>query len=299
VPQNIELKLTQSGPASSIEVRNLNPSDLVGSLGSGWDDFMAYPSHAVMLAIIYPIVGLLLAPVLHGYSFLPLLFPLAAGFALIGPLAAVVFYDLSRQRERGMIPRVAASMDMIRSSSLIGIGLLGVMLAALFLTWVATAQSIYNAFFGFAPVFSMPGFFRHVVGTTDGRMFLLAWSAAGSIFAIVAFSISVVSFPALIDRRASATDAVLISLRVIARNPLSMMLWGLIVAAALAVAIIPFFLGLAIVVPVLGHATWHLYRRAVSGAGARRWPPRVRTHRRRYLLDAGRSSHANKSACVM
>jgi uncharacterized membrane protein len=82
---------------------------------------MAYPSHAVMLAIIYPIVGLLLARVLHGYSFLPLLFPLAAGFALIGPLAAVVFYDLSRQRERGMIPRVAASMDMIRSSSLIGI----------------------------------------------------------------------------------------------------------------------------------------------------------------------------------
>jgi uncharacterized membrane protein len=264
VSQSMELKVTRSGPASLVHVRDLKLTDLVGSLSSGWEDFMAYPSHAVMLAIIYPIVGLLLARVLHGYSFLPLLFPLAAGFALIGPFAAIVFYDLSRQREQGIIPRVAAAMDIIRSTSSIAIGLLGAILAALFLTWVATAQSIYNAFFGFAPVFSMPGFVRHVVGTTDGRTFLLEWCAAGSAFAIVAFSISVVSFPTLIDRRASATDAILTSLRVIARNPLSMMLWGLIVTGMLVVATIPVFLGLAIVVPVLGHATWHLYRRAVA-----------------------------------
>ena len=262
--QRIELNFRRSEPASSAQVRNLKLSDLVGSLRLGWDDFMAYPSHAVMLAFIYPIVGLLLARVLHGYSFLPLLFPLAAGFALIGPFAAIVFYDLSRQRERGIIPRVAAAMAIIRSTSSIAIGLLGAMLAALLLTWVATAQSIYSAFFGFAPVFSMPGFFRHLVGTTDGRTFLLDWCAAGSVFAIAAFSISVVSFPMLIDRRALATDAVLTSLRVIARNPLSMTLWGLIVAGVLVAAIIPFFLGLAIVVPVLGHATWHLYRRAVA-----------------------------------
>jgi uncharacterized membrane protein len=225
---------------------------------------MACPSHAVMLAIIYPIVGLLLARVLHGYSFLPLLFPLAAGFALLGPFAAIVFCDLSRQRERGTIPRVTAAMDIVRSISSVAIGLLSAILAALLLTWVATAQSIYNGFFGFAPVFSMPGFFTHLVGTTDGRTFLLEWCAAGSVFAIVAFSISVVSFPTLIDRRASATDAVLTSLRVIARNPLAMTLWGLIVAGVLVAAIIPFCLGLAVVVPVLGHATWHLYSRTVA-----------------------------------
>jgi uncharacterized membrane protein len=264
VSQKIELNFTRSEPASSAEVRNLKLSDLVGSLRLGWDDFMAYPSHAAMLALIYPIVGLLLARVLHGYSFLPLLFPLAAGFALIGPFAAIVFYDLSRQRERGIIPRAAAAMGIIRSTSSFGTGLLGATLAALLLTWVATAQSIYNAFFGLAPIFSMPGFLRHLVGTTDGRTFLLDWCAVGSVFAIAAFSISVISFPMLIDRRASATDAVLTSLRVIARNPLSMTLWGLIVAGVLVVAMIPFFLGLAIVVPVLGHATWHLYRRAVA-----------------------------------
>ena len=262
--QRIELKVTTSRPASSVQVRNLKPSDLVGSLRLGWDDFVACPSHAVMLAIIYPIVGLLLARVLHGYSFLPLLFPLTAGFALLGPLAAIVFYDLARQRERGIIPRVAAAMDIVRSTLSVAIGLLGAILAALFLTWVATAQSIYNAFFGFAPVFTMPGFLMHLVGTADGRTFVLEWCAAGSAFAVVAFSVSVVSFPMLIDRRASATDAVLTSLRVIARNPISMTLWGLIVAGVLVVAMIPFFLGLAIVIPVLGHATWHLYRRAVA-----------------------------------
>ncbi len=169
VSESIELKFMPSGPASSMQVRKLKPGDVVGSLRSGWDDFRAYPSYSIMLAIIYPIVGLLIARVLHGYSFLPLLFPLSAGFALLGPFAAIVFYDLSWQRERGRIPSAAAAMDIIRSTSSTAIGLLCAMLAVLFLTWVATAQSIYNAFFGFAPVFSMSEFFERVIGTVEGH----------------------------------------------------------------------------------------------------------------------------------
>ncbi len=154
--ENVESRLIPSGPASSIQVRKLTLSDVVGSLRSGWDDFRTYPSHAVMLAIIYPIVGSLIARVLQGYSFLPLLFPLSAGFALVGPFAATVFYDLSRRRERDGILSAANVPEILRSASLGAIGLLGALLAVLFLTWVATAQSIYNAFFGFAPVASMP-----------------------------------------------------------------------------------------------------------------------------------------------
>jgi uncharacterized membrane protein len=266
VLENVEPRLVPSGPASSIQVRKLTLTDVVGSLRSGWNDFMAYPSHAVMLAIIYPIVGLLIARVLQGYSFLPLLFPLSTGFALLGPFAAIVFYDLSRRRERGGILSAANVLDIIHSASSGAIGSLGAMLAVLFLTWVATAQSIYNAFFGFAPVSSTPVFFEHVISTAEGRRFLLEWCAAGLMFAVVAFSISVVSFAALIDRRASATDAVLTSLRVIARNPLAMALWGLICAGLLVVAIAPIFIGVAVIMPVLGHATWHLYRKAVSCA---------------------------------
>lgn len=147
--ENVEPMLIPSRPASSIQVRKLTPSDVVGLLRSGWDDFLAYPSRAVMLAIIYPIVGLSIARVLQGYSLLPLLFPLSAGFALLGPFAAIIFYDLSRRRERGDILSTANVMDIIHSVSSGAVGLLGAMLAVLFLTWVATAQSIYSAFFGF------------------------------------------------------------------------------------------------------------------------------------------------------
>src|SRR5260221_2302647 len=125
VLENVEPRLTSGGRTSSIQVRELTLTDLVGSIRSGWDDFMAYPSHAVMLAIIYPIVGLLIARVLHGYSFLPLLFPLSAGFALLGPFAVIVFYDLSRRRERGDILSAANVLNMIRSASSGAIGLLG------------------------------------------------------------------------------------------------------------------------------------------------------------------------------
>jgi len=264
--ENVEPMLVPSRPASSIQVRKLTLSDVVGSLRSGWDDFVAYPSHAVMLAIIYPIAGLSIARVLQGYSLVSLLFPLSSGFALLGPFAAIVFYDLSRRRERGDILSTANVINIIHSVSSGAVGLLGVMLAVLFLTWVATAQSIYNAFFGFAPVSSMPEFFEHVISTAGGHRFLAEWCVVGLMFAIVTFSISVVSFAALIDRRASAIDAILTSLRVIARSPLTMALWGLICAGLLFVAIVPIFLGLAVVMPVLGHATWHLYRKAVNCA---------------------------------
>lgn len=262
--ESAELNFIANVPASLAPVRKLKLSDLAGSLRSGWGDFTAFPSHAAMLAIIYPIVGLLIARVLHGYSSLPLLFPLAAGFALLGPFAAMLFYDISRQRERGAAPSVAAVLDIIRSPSSGAIVVLGAMLAVLFVIWVATAQSIYNATFGFTPVFSMPRFLQNVTGTVDGWKFLLEWSAAGMGFAVVAYSISVISFPFLIDRNASAADAILASLRAIARNPLVMALWGLIVAGLLVLASIPAFLGLAVLVPVLGHATWHLYRRVAS-----------------------------------
>ena len=172
---------------------------------------------------------------------------------------------MSRPTHGGSVPRACPHRE--QAAIAIGaVGLLGAMLAVLFLTWVATAQSVYNAFFGFAPVSSMPEFFEHVISTAEGHRFLAEWCAVGLMFAIVAFSISVVSFAVLIDRRASATDAILTSLRVIARNPLTMALWGLICAGLLVVAIAPIFLGLAVVMPVLGHATWHLYRKAVSCA---------------------------------
>ena len=126
----------------------------------------------------------------------------------------------------------------------------------------------------------MCDFVMQVATTSKGRTFLLAMCGTGFAFAVVSFCISVVSFPLLLDRKASATDAMLTSFRVIAKSPLTLSVWGCIVAGLLLASTLPAFLGLAVVVPVLGHATWHLYRRAVatraSASTASRKPPWVR-----------------------
>lgn len=257
------------GPLEPVELRRLELRDLGYVLKLGWDDFLAYPSFAVMIALIYPIIGLLIARVLHGYSFLPLLFPISAGFALLGPFAAVTFYNISHRRERGEAPCQFSISGVTRSQSGKSIAMLGGGLAILFVVWLGTAQAIYNSFYGFAPVSSMSDFVTQVATTSEGRAFLIAMCGTGFVFALVSFCVSVVSFPLLLDRKASATDAILTSFRVIARSPLTLIVWGCIVAGLLLAGSVPAFLGLAVVVPWLGHATWHLYRRAVATNGSR------------------------------
>jgi uncharacterized membrane protein len=253
----------REGPPDPARLRRLEFHDLRDALQQGWADFVSFPSFAVLIAVIYPILGLIIARVLHGYSFLPLLFPIAAGFALLGPFAAVVFYDLSRRRALGQSADDFSIRDVASSPSRTGIAALGGVLALLFLIWLGAAQGIYNSFYGFAPVSSMGDFVAQVATTSRGITFLILMCGTGFVFALVSFCISVVSFPMLLDRKASATDAMLTSYRVIVKSPIVLLGWGGIVAVLLIAGSIPAFLGLAIAVPVLGHATWHLYRRAV------------------------------------
>jgi uncharacterized membrane protein len=258
-------QVSASQRRAAISVRELSPSDIGFALRLGWRDFLRYPSFAIILALVYPLLGLLMARILHGYAFLPLLFPLAAGFALIGPFAALIFYELSRRSRTADGDHLRSAFNNVLQSPSIGsIMALSGLVAIIFVVWIAVAQSIYNSFYGFAPVASMSEFVVQTLGTGKGRTFLLESCAVGAIFATFTFGISVVSFPFLLDQKASAVDAMLVSFRVIKRNPRVMFLWGMLVAALLAIAIVPFFLGLVVVLPVLGHATWHLYRRAVS-----------------------------------
>jgi uncharacterized membrane protein len=141
---------------------------------------------------------------------------------------------------------------------------LGVLLLALFVTWVATAQAIYVAAFGYETAAGIPDFATRVLTTPQGWWLIIAGCSIGFVFALVALCISVVSFPLMLDRHAGAGEAMVTSLRAVARNPLPMAAWGLIVAALLVAGSLPFFLGLAIVIPLLGHATWHLYRAVIE-----------------------------------
>lgn len=244
-------------------IRDVGVDDIKQSLREGWDDFKAIPSHGLMIALIYPVLGLVLARMTLGYSVLPLLFPLAAGFALLGPFAAVGLYELSRRRENGEQPTVSQALGVFRAPSFGAMLGLGAMLMVLFVVWVATAQAIYSATFGYAAAASIPDFAQRVLTTPEGWTLIIAGCGVGFLFALVALCVSVVSFPLMLDRHASLADAVLTSLRAIQKNPKSMAGWGLIVAVLLALGSLPAFIGLAVVIPVLGHATWHLYRKVV------------------------------------
>jgi uncharacterized membrane protein len=244
-------------------VRKIGPRDLADALASGIDDFAAMPSHAVFLCLIYPIVGFFLGGLTLGYNVLPLFFPLAAGFALIGPVAAVGLYELSRRRERGLDARWTHAFDVLRSPSLGAIVALGCLLMVLFLAWLASAQALYESLFGVMPPSSFNQFVRDVFTTPAGHSLMLWGNLIGFLFAVCVLTISAVSFPLLIDREVGAAAAVATSTRVVIANPLTMALWGLIVAALLVLGSLPAFIGLAAAMPVLGHATWHLYRKAV------------------------------------
>ncbi len=215
-------------------VRSIGVADLKDALARGLADFSAMPTHAVFLCLIYPIVGLVLARLLLGYDILPLLFPLAAGFALLGPFAAIGFYELSRRREQGLDVSWQDAFDVLRSPSRGAIAALAFLLLVIFAIWIAVAQAIYVANFGYEPAASIPDFLRQVLTTPAGWTLIIVGNGVGFLFAVAVLTISVVSFPLLVDRDVGAVEAVLTSVRAVAANPITMAIWGLIVAGLLA-----------------------------------------------------------------
>ncbi len=252
-----------TSPARPV-VRRIAPSDLFHALGCGVDDFMAMPSHAVFLCVVYPLLGILLIELTLGNSLLPLAFPIAAGFALVGPLAAIGLYELSRRREAGLDSSSHHAFDVLYSPSLGAIVAMGLLLMTIFFVWLAVAEAIYVANFGYGGPDSLRAFVHDIFATRAGWTLIVVGTGVGFLFAVVVLTVSAISFPLLLDRDVGAAVAVATSIRVVAENPATMALWGFIVAAMLVIGSIPFFLGLTIVMPVLGHATWHLYRRAVE-----------------------------------
>ena len=276
---------TIHSPAPTI--RHIRVSDIVDAVKKGFEDFQAYRSDVVLLCVIYAVVGLILTRFVFGADLLPFLFPLASGFAIIGPFAALALYEMSRMREQGVAVSWTNAFDVLKAPAIGAIMILGLGLVALFLLWILTAWIIYThtldvdvgGFWGkvdngtrlifvpgnhgMAPT-SVSAFLHQVFRTSAGQAMIVIGVGVGFLFALAAMMISVVSFPMLLDQDAGLDTAVSASVKAVLANPGPMAVWGLVVAGSLVLGSLPAFIGLVVVIPVLGHATWHLYRKLVQ-----------------------------------
>lgn len=251
-------------------VRRIHVGDIGDALAEGVRDFRASPTHLIFLGLIYPVVGLLLGRIASGQNALPLIYPLLGGFALIGPFAAVGLYDLSRQREMGETVSWRNAFDVLRSPRIGAILLLGAALAVAFVVWLTVAHLLYAAIMPPGVSGSISDLFQAATTTPAGRHLIVVGTLVGFCFAAAVLVCTAVSFPLLVDREVAMTAgeqisvAVQTSIRTFSVNPIPMILWGLVVALGTALGMVTLFVGLAVVIPVLGHATWHLYRRVIA-----------------------------------
>ena len=244
-------------------VRRITVADVGDAIAKGFDDFGAYRSDVIFLCAIYAAVGLILARLAFGLDLLPLVFPLASGFALIGPFAAIGLYEMSRRREQGLPVTWTNAFDVVHAPAVGAIMVLGAILVGIFLLWLYVAWLIFENTVGPVAPTSIQGFVNDVFFTRAGWTMIVAGCGAGFLFALLAMTISLTSFPLLVDRDVGLDTAIKTSVRAVTTNPVPMAVWGLIVAGSLLLGSIPLFIGLVVVVPVLGHATWHLYRKLI------------------------------------
>ena len=249
-------------------IRSIGVADLRDALAKGMSDFGAFRTDVLFIVIVYPLVGIALTRLIFDENALPLLFPLASGFALVGPVAAVGLYEMSRRRERGEAVGWASAFGVVRAPAFGAILVLGVLLLAVFGAWMLAALVIYNATLGPQPPVSMTAFAHDVIATGAGWTMIGLGIGVGFLFAVLALAISVVSFPLMLDRGVPLRVAVATSVRAVLASPGTMAVWGLVVAGGLVLGSLPLFLGLIFVLPILGHATWHLYRKVVAPPAA-------------------------------
>ena len=261
---NFHVYAGAEGAPSHLTIRRIEVGDLYDCLWAGWQDFMEKPSHTVFIIVFYPLIGVVLAAFTSGGNAYPMLFPLASGFALIGPFAAIGLYEISRRRELGMETSWRHALDLRRSPALPSIAAVGAMLFVVFIAWLLAAQALYGATLGRLEPATAGEFFSLLFGTSEGWTLILVGNAVGFVFALVVLSTTLVAFPLLVDRDVGAWAAIQTSARAALANPLPTLAWGFLVALLLLLGSLPLFAGLIVVMPVLGHATWHLYRKLVA-----------------------------------
>jgi len=245
-------------------VLQITVADVVEAFGKGLRDFQALLFYDISLGAVYALGGVVIVYSITAFGMSYLAYPLAAGFALIAPFVAAGFYELSRQREHGQPPSAREALTAIISRR--ELGWMAFVTIFIFIVWMYLAQFLVALFLGLHASFStLQQFITVVLTTSEGLAFFIIGNLIGAALSLLVFSLTAVSFPLLLDRDdVDFVTAMITSVRAVTTSPAAMIGWGLIIGVLLIVSILPFFLGLLITLPVLGHTTWHLYRRIVA-----------------------------------
>ncbi|HMO08916.1 MAG TPA: DUF2189 domain-containing protein [Paracoccaceae bacterium] len=255
--------MNDHAPPVPATVRFLTFDDIGASLRAGWHDFVAAPVFGLFFATVYVAGGWLITWALTAKGALWWTLPAAAGFPILGPFIACGLYEVSRRLESGEALDWPGVLGVVSAQRSRQIPSMAAVVVVFFLFWNFLAHMIFALFLGLSTMTNVTSSFD-VFLTREGMMMLAVGTAVGAVFAGTLFALTVVSLPMLLDREVDFVTAMITSVSVVLTNPGVMGAWGLFIAAALFAAMLPWFLGLLVVLPVVGHASWHLYRRALD-----------------------------------
>ena len=251
--------------SDDIQIRKIGMQDLWQSLREGWEDYGEKPfSSFTLLALYYPFFVLVFTLTSLGQNLQYLVFPMVAGFTLLGPVIAIAFFEMSRHREAGQKMRWRKAFGFIHTSSFATILALSFLMTLLYVGWLYMAEILYFSLFAATPPSSVADFLNQLVTTRHGGALIFYGNFIGFLFAYAAMALSVVAFPLALDKPVTSITAVLVSVKAFTSNVVVLAAWGIIVAVIMLLGTALFFIGLAVALPVLGHATWHLYRKIVK-----------------------------------
>jgi uncharacterized membrane protein len=258
--------LTQTERRPDPVVRKIGVHDIAEAFAAGLRDFQRAPGYGLLFGAVYAAGGILLVLLATLLHMAYLIYPLAAGFALLGPFVATGLYEVSRRLELGQPLSFAGICGVIFAQGRRELGWMAFVTLFIFIIWMYQVRLLLALFLGFNAFSSLGEFLTILITTPEGLLFLLIGNVIGAVLALVLFSLTVVSFPLLLDRDLDFITAMITSVRAVVVSPVPMIGWAAIVVMTLIAAALPAFLGLVVVLPVLGFTTWHLYRRVVEPA---------------------------------
>lgn len=256
----------QTAPARPV-VQAITRNDIHDALALGWADFKAAPQFGLFFGGIYALGGMLIFAQLWIWDAPLWIIPLAFAFPLIGPFVVIGLYEVSRRREQGLPLDWADVLGVVWRERGRQIPSMAFIVLAGFMIWMWFARLILALFLGRMSLGTYSDFER-LMATPEGLSMLVVGSAVGGVIAFILFAITAVSLPMLLEREIDFVTAMIASFTAVTSNIVPMLTWAAIIAGSVIMAMLPFFLGLVIVLPVLGHATWHLYRKAIAPEGS-------------------------------